>query len=99
MRWTQDLVPHLEWRPNVQVEAVAVPAGLAECPCRENGELAHVHAFPQVFSHTMCGTCWHSSTPWGKGSMTNITESGTALGKLRLGGTRWEDKVAERAAL
>ena len=82
----------------MEVEAVAVPAGLAECPCRENGELAHVHAFPHIFPYDVRDLLAFFDA-LGEGSMTNITESGTALGKLRLGGTRWEDKVAERAAL
>ena len=73
--------------------AVAVPAGLARRLCRENGELAHIPTLP-----TRCmGLLAFDDAKQGKVRESNITNSDTALGQLRLYETVRENKVAERA--
>ena len=44
----------------------------------------------------MCGICRHFTTQNGKVQRANITESNTTSGQMRLNGTMWESKMAER---
>ncbi len=78
---------------DVEVEAVAVPAGAFA----GSAVSLPISAPSHIFSHTVCGTCWHFTMPNGKVQGANISEANTTLGKMRLYWTVWEVKAAERA--